>query len=357
VETISQIFGASAGVDIRIPEQAIPGSLQGTLKIYPNLNAHVLESIEGILGRPYGCAEQTVSSAYPGLLLLRYAKDTPGAPAAELERAKRYLRLGRDRLTAYQASRGGITYWGRGEPDIALTVYGLKFLSDAREFLGTDDYMGQENLSWLLQQAQPDGRWVASSWDGKEDLRRTAILTAYIARVLATAKIAISGPAENERVSKEISAAVTRALDYLEPQVAAFDEPYLIASYALTSFAAGQKSRAEQSVERLRKLERREGDSSYWSLETNTPFYGWGLAGRIETTALVLQALHEGSENAAATDPLLSRGLLFLLRNQDRLGVWYSTQATVNVLDTLRALTSPANSSLAGGSTKSTHKA
>jgi hypothetical protein len=155
----------------------------------------------------------------------------------------------------------------------------------------------------------------------------------------------------------QVSAALSRALDYLEPQVAAYDEPYLMASYALTSFAAGQKSRAQQSLERLRMLERREGDSSYWSLETNTPFYGWGLAGRIETTALVLQALHDASENSGATDPLLSRGLLFLLRNQDRLGIWYSTQATVNVLDTLRALTSSTNPGIAGGSAKSTRQA
>ena len=147
VETTSQIFGSSASLDIQVPDETIPGSLQGTLKFYPNLNAHVLESIQGILGRPYGCAEQTISSAYPSLLLLRYAKDTPGAPAAELAHAKRYLQLGHDRLAAYQAFRGGITYWGRGEPDLALTAYGLKFLSDAREFIGTDDFMGQENLS------------------------------------------------------------------------------------------------------------------------------------------------------------------------------------------------------------------
>jgi hypothetical protein len=37
---------------------------------------------------------------------------------------------------------------------------------------------------------------------------------------------------------------------------------------------------------------------------------------------------------------LVDRGLLFLLRNQDRYGVWYSTQATVTVLDTLASLVS-----------------
>jgi len=100
----------------------------------------------------------------------------------------------------------------------------------------------------------------------------------------------------------------------------------------------GDKDAFTTSVARLRKLEHREGDSSYWSLETNTPFYGWGLAGRVETTALVLQSLAK-VDNSDSTDPLLSRGLLFLIRNQDRYGIWYSTQATINVLDAMARLT------------------
>jgi hypothetical protein len=39
-----------------------------------------------------------------------------------------------------------------------------------------------------------------------------------------------------------------------------------------------------------------------------------------------------------ATDNLVRGGLLFLLREKDRYGVWYSTQATINVLDALLVL-------------------
>ena len=42
--------------------------------------------------------------------------------------------------------------------------------------------------------------------------------------------------------------------------------------------------------------------------------------------------------NASSTDPLVRTGLLFLLREKDHYGVWYSTQATINVLDTLMTL-------------------
>ncbi len=352
VETVSQIFGDSAGVDIRIPDNTIPGSLEGTLKIYPNLNAHVLESVEGILGRPYGCAEQTISSAYPSLLLLQYTKDARGAAPTVVARAKRYVELGYGRLLSYQAPDGGITYWGRGDSDPALTAYAMKFLSEAREFTNVDDSIAQGNLSWLLHHEQDDGRWIATTWGGPEDAHRTAVLTAYIARVIATTKVTVADPAENARLSKAASTAVARALGYLEKQASSYDEPYLIASYALASFYVGDKPRVTESLERLRKLEHREGNFSYWSLETNTPFYGWGLTGRVETTAIVLQAFEKASDNNTVADPLVSRGLLFLLRNQDRFGIWFSTQATVNVLDAIHSFTVPRTTSGPGVSSK-----
>jgi hypothetical protein len=257
-----------------------------------------------------------------------------------IARAKRYVQLGYGRLLSYQAPDGGITYWGRGDSDLALTAYAMKFLTEAREFAGVDDSITKADLNWLLRQEQRDGRWIAPTWSGPEDFHRTAILTGYISRVIASTTIHSADPAEDASLEKAASAAVARALGYLEKQANSYDEPYLIASYVLASFAAGDKSRVAENLARLRQLEHREGDFSYWSLETNTPFYGWGTAGRIETTALVLQAFEKATENNSSQDPLIFRGLLFLLHNQDRYGIWYSSQATGNVLDTLRSLTS-----------------
>ena len=142
------------------------------------------------------------------------------------------------------------------------------------------------------------------------DAHHTAVLTAYIARTLATTKVMVDDPAENARLFKEASTAVAHALSYLEKEAGAYDEPYLIASYVLASIAAGDTSHVAESLARLRKLEHREGNFSYWMIETNTPFYGWGLAGRIETTApSSWKALQKGSENGTVQDPAVSRGV------------------------------------------------
>ena len=46
---------------------------------------------------------------------------------------------------------------------------------------------------------------------------------------------------------------------------------------------------------------------------------------------------------------MIDRGLLFLLHNKDRYGVWYSTQATVNVHDALASLIAAGDGASGGG--------
>ncbi len=96
--------------------------------------------------------------------------------------------------------------------------------------------------------------------------------------------------AATEPNDSEPSGALKRALDYLNLRSKDIDEPYLLASFALAAIDAGDTASAKPAIEKLRALARKESNGTYWVLETNTPFYGWGLAGRVETTALVVQA-------------------------------------------------------------------
>jgi CD109 antigen len=155
---------------IHVPDNTIAGSLFTRLTIYPNLRSHISKSIENILERPYGCGEQTISSAYPGVLLLRLL-DGSGKASSGSSRAQRYVQQAYDRLTNYFDVSGGLTYWGREErdenPDLALTAYGMEFLKDASSFIAVDESRITKARDWLLQQQQRDGSW---GWDAaKED--------------------------------------------------------------------------------------------------------------------------------------------------------------------------------------------
>ncbi len=337
ITTAGDILGSSATLDLDLPETMIVDSKRAELKIYPNLMAHVMESVEAIMARPYGCAEQSISATYPSLMLLRNYKQN-GEDFRYRARAERYLNDGYSRLLNYREADGGFGYWGRGQPDVAVTAYALRFLMDASQVIAVDEDVIDGARDWLLKKQRPDGSWGAHEyWSGAELKRQSALLTAYVTHVLAV-------NANRKPSEKEQAAALVRAFDYLKLRADEIDEPYLIASYTLASLEIKDRATAKTQVEKLRSLAHSEGSGAYWALETNTPFYGWGLAGRVETTALVVQALARycASQNAVCEDEqkLINRGLVFLLKQKDRYGVWYSTQATINVLDAMLALLS-----------------
>ncbi len=328
-QSLSQLFGERARFDMTIPANAIKGSARAELKIYPNLRAHVLESIEAILERPHGCGEQTISSTYPSLLALKLYSLVGGEESPSAAKAKRYLQAGYDRLRGYRKTDGGIGYWPNSESDLALTAYALKFLHDADDFIDIDEPMITGARDWLLKQQRADGSWNKYRFDG-DDARSRAMATAYVAKSLAML----------EAQSKAKPAAeLKRALEFLSQQIDESNEAYVVASTALAAFDGGEPAIAQKAVAKLQQLAREEAGTTYWTVGSNTPFYSWGKAGQVETTAIAAQALmrSQQADKQAKTSPLVERSLLFLLRNKDQFGVWHSTQATVNALDALLA--------------------
>jgi hypothetical protein len=338
IETASQIFSDRTALEVNLPDYAIKNSRSAELKIYPNLMSHVVESIEGIIQRPYGCAEQTISSTYPSLLLLRYYKGQGEELPLIAARAQRYVQMGYERLLNYESKNGGFSYWGRGPSNLALTAYALRFLNAASEFVPIDEEVTKRTHEWLIKQQQQEGRWPADYWRAGEETRYSAMLTASITRLLVQSHAAKT---DDDRVW------LKRSFDYLAPQIEQTNEPYTIAAYALAAAESGEQARATRAIEKLSALFRNEGDKSYLPVEITTPFHGWGLAGNIEATALAVEALVLYSSkfpNAKREDDIINRSLFYLIQQKDRYGVWYSTQATVSVLDALTALLSSRDS-------------
>jgi hypothetical protein len=327
VRTESKLFRTSETFDINFPANALPKTSKAELKIYPNLIAHVTDSVEGLLQRPYGCGEQTISSTYPNLMILKFTKTDNFLT----KKARKYLQKGYERLLGYQVADGGFSYWGgKDSSDIALTAYALRFLTDARTQIEIDPKVIENALQYLVKQQRADGGFAKKyAWETTEDLGRTKLFTSYVARTLALLK-----------ADKTV---MDKALGYLKTRNAEIDEPYALALFGLASLDAGNVETAREIAQRLEKMALSEGDKIYWNLETNTPFYGWGTTGRIETTALVLQLLLKTEDQNPKTKDLISRATMFLLKSKDRYGVWYSTQTTINVLDAFLASLTESN--------------
>ena len=326
VHTKSKLFASSAAFDINFPSNALPKTPKAELKIYPNLMAHVTESIEGLLRRPYGCGEQTISSTYPNLMILKFAdgdKMNNRKVAKSLEQtAKKFLQQGYERLIGYQVADGGISYWGgKDASNVALTAYALRFLSEAKPFIEVDENAFRRAQNYLAAQQKSDGSFGNSYYgETTQGANQTKMFTAYVARTLALDKNA----------DKSI---VQKALNYLKSRQTETEEPYVLALFALASLDTGNLTDAQAATEKIRKMVKTEDGAIFWNLETATPFYGWGMTGRIETTAVVLQLLLKTKDQKPKTEDLIAKATMFLLKNKDRYGVWYSTQTTINVLD------------------------
>jgi len=326
VKTETNVFNGMTAFDVNFPANALPKTQKAEIKIYPNLFSHVTESVEGLLQRPYGCGEQTISSTYPNLMILKFIKND----GKLVQKAQKYLQKGYERLIGYQVEGGGFTYWGgKDTPDVALTAYALRFLNDAKEFIEVDESVVANARDWLIKQQHTDGSWTKKYYyETFEDPGRTKLFTSYVARTLA-------------KMKEKDAAPLQKALLYLKARNAEIAEPYALALYGLAQLESGNTEAAEEVAGKLEKMPIAEGNFVYWKLETNTPFYGWGMAGRLETTALVLQLLTKLEQTAnkpsAERAALISKGMGFLLRSKDRYGVWYSTQTTINVLDTFLA--------------------
>src|SRR5262249_5949049 len=148
VTTSSGMLSDSLAMRLELPTDIL-GAPTAELKLFPSPVAHVIDSIAGGLRRPYGCAEQTTSSTYPNLLLLRILKSSGVADHPRRAEAMRNLADGFVRLKGYRGPDGSYTYWGKGPGDAHLTAYVLRFLIEARDFANVEQGAIEETGRWL----------------------------------------------------------------------------------------------------------------------------------------------------------------------------------------------------------------
>jgi hypothetical protein len=324
--------GARNTVAFDLPADAIAGSVHAELLLYPNLGANVYHAMKAVLERPYGCAEQTISAAYPSLLFLEMETAARHESAAR-EQAQGYLQLGYDRLLGYFNAAGGLTYWGGSDTtaDAALTAYGIEFLAEAEPYVKVDRARVAGAIEWLLAQQDKDGAWQPryGAYSARESLYVAGAL-AYVLRSTDFSTVA------TRDLQDRVRQAIARAEEYASHSVMALHDPY--ANALRLSLAAESGDAA--AVERLRKelvaTAQHGRNGAYWEFDGFSPFYGWGTGGRLETTAMALAAFNAAGNQA--DKKLEDDALLYLLRGRDGYGVWMSGQATVRVLKALLPL-------------------
>ena len=333
------LAGEDRALEIQIPQTAIPDAMDAEIRIYPNLIAHVLDAMNGIGKKPAGCAEQITSIAYVSLHALKLLKKAgiekaePGDPRAQvLAGARKSVQDAYELLPSLQKPSGGFGYWSKTPENAALTAYVLRFLSAASEFIEVDPALISKTRAYVITQQAQTGAWTRYDWLTKSQ-KDDPTETAYIARALATSSESLDA---KDRGGTE--AAVKKALSYLDDRIGEWRDAYLVGNYAIAAAGIQHETHIANARRLLSRLAHEEGGTTYWNLEANTtPFYGWGSAGRLETTALAVEALArlQALDRDPTEEEQVNRGLQYLLTHKDRYCTWYSTQATQNVLEAM----------------------
>jgi alpha-2-macroglobulin len=147
--------GARHVADASVLERFWPASATLSLTAASSPPLNIREHVRGLLRYPYGCAEQTVSSAWPHVII-------DDAQAKELglkvfSRAERVAMVDAaiGRLAGMQGAQGGMTMWGGGEYEHWITAYVAGFLIDAREAGFTvPEAFSTRMGDWMLKEFQ-----------------------------------------------------------------------------------------------------------------------------------------------------------------------------------------------------------
>lgn len=116
----------------------------------------VRDAVQGLLMYPYGCLEQTTSSAYPLVFIDEAAAAAFGIKGVPRDERARRLDTALGRIASMQQPQGGFGLWAANNPYEAwLSAYVAGFLQDARkEGFAVPESMEKRAMTSLLEQFQ-----------------------------------------------------------------------------------------------------------------------------------------------------------------------------------------------------------
>ncbi|MGK0387979.1 MAG: hypothetical protein ACI94Y_000707 [Maribacter sp.] len=294
-------------------DDAMDGSLEGEIGIYPNIMEELFSGSESILREPYGCFEQTSSSNYPNIMALQYM-ESKGDVKPEIEaRAKALLQKGYARLVGYECTGGGFEWFGNDPAHETLTAYGLvQFTDMAKVFKGVDKTMVNRTAQWLMDKRDGKGGFKQRG-GGLDQFRGSSyhVGNAYIVYALSE-----SGYTD---ISKEVDFATKKALKS--------EDAYQLALTALANFNLNNNTEAYQCLKAINDKLDFNGDQLVVN-ETVTRSYGTNRL--TETAGLFAQGLMR-SESNKVDNVLLEKVIMYLSSKRGH-GGFGSTQATVLAL-------------------------
>ncbi len=308
---------------LRLPGAWRKGSLSLRVEAFPSPLGEVLAGLEGMLREPHGCFEQTSSTSYPNLMILRLLKAANHVHPELEKKARDLLAKGYARLTGFECLdtkagfKQGFDWFGKTDAQHeALTAYGLLQFTAMRAIglEGMDPTLIPRTRAFLLGKRDGMGGFSRNSQNlDSFGAAETDITNAYILWAMAN-----SGDINDLKPE----------FDALEKRADNIKDPYEMALAANALLRAGRVKAGRTQARRLGLLQSAEG-SVPGAATSITRSMGSGLV--VETTSLCAIAwLESGSESSN-----LVQAMVWLAGQKQAGGSMGSTQATILALEAM----------------------
>jgi uncharacterized protein YfaS (alpha-2-macroglobulin family) len=314
----STASGTDRTIDLTIPEQSNPAARSIQVALAPSMAGSILSALDFLAEYPYGCTEQTVSSFFPNLMVMRALGDLKLAPTERLGSLERMNADGLKRLYDLQHDDGGWGWWKTDQNHPFMTAYALWALVEAQH-AGV-----RVNTSRITQGVTAAEKLYA------EYPKMVPELKAYMVYVLQQAKTL----APEQTAGSDTPFDFAKAIDDLwsaRDRMTPYGKTLL-----LLVLDAAKDPRGNTLAPDVVAAAKTEGALTSWPSTSDPLLDDWGDTS-VEATAMAIKALAP----RMPTDPLIERAARYLLVNRAGGYYWSSTKTTafalMGLLEQLRA--------------------
>ncbi len=309
-----------------VVDDPVPGSLVASVTWHPSAVATLLSGLDGLIGTPGGCFEQTSSTNWPNVAILSYLETHEGEPRLRA-RSGQALETGYGILTGYQVEAGGFETWGDGPGKEALSAFGLLQFADMAKVFPVSPAVLTRDADYLVSRRDGSGGFLNSG----ESAHGYGSAPKPVLDGFVTYALVATGHADglDREIAQQAKVARTST------------DPYVLALAARTLVAVEHPG-AAAAVERLVGLQA--ADGSFPGAESSIT-RSWESNLLVESTALATLALLEAGGHFGEAD----RGAAWLVEHRQGPGTWGATQATALALGALTAHADQARRPKTGG--------
>lgn len=316
----SGIIEKNYSQDIIFNEETIDGTKDIKIRLYASPITQAIENIEGMLQMPTGCFEQTSSSLYPDILVLRYLREN-SINNSELEKkALDYISKGYQKILTYEVpgTPGGYSLYGNSPAEPVLTAYGLMQINELSKVYEVEEKVTDEMIDYLFDVQKSNGTFdYSSTYIGGTASTDKLAMNSYITWALSEVC------PEDERLGKSI--------EYLEKEFENASDSYTLALMANVFVNTNNKSLANEVIDELKTKIVPTDNGAYVESKIRDYYGTRGTYQNVQATALTSMALTKLNSNQKTNSEFIK----YLQNMKDYRGTWGTTQSTILALKSI----------------------